>query len=311
MRLYIRVDANGKIGIGHIMRCISLAQSWKDRGGEVTFISCCDDILSRKIKEEGFSLISVNADNDLETTLTLANKDNKSWFVLDGFHFTPEYQESIYDTGVSLLVIDDTNHLPYYHANIILNQNIYASSLRYVCNEGCLRLLGSSYTLLRREFMKYQKSEHFISEEPKRILVTLGGSDPNEVMLKIKESMKRLAMDVKVVSGVQSLSVIDMPELMTWTDMAVSAAGSTCWELLFMGVPTLVVVTYDHQNKVAESLEKEKVCKTVNVTNLIEELLSLVKDKRQREEKSRLGRQLIDGNGANRVVSIMYGDKNE
>jgi len=34
MHLYIRADADGKIGTGHIMRCIALAQAWQDQGGK-------------------------------------------------------------------------------------------------------------------------------------------------------------------------------------------------------------------------------------------------------------------------------------
>ena len=42
MNLYIKPDADYKIGTGHIMRCIALAQTWQNQGGEVMFISHCE-----------------------------------------------------------------------------------------------------------------------------------------------------------------------------------------------------------------------------------------------------------------------------
>lgn len=58
MNLYIRADADSKIGTGHIMRCIGVAQAWQDHGGKVTFLSHSEsEGLQGRILTEGFELL--------------------------------------------------------------------------------------------------------------------------------------------------------------------------------------------------------------------------------------------------------------
>jgi hypothetical protein len=72
--------------------------------------------------------------SDLNDTLSILQKgaaDQNSW-VSWWLPFSPEYQKAIRGAGIRLLVIDDMNHLPFYHADILLNQNIHAPDLTIV-----------------------------------------------------------------------------------------------------------------------------------------------------------------------------------
>ena len=200
--LVIRADANSQIGIGHVMRCIALAQTWQDRGGKVTFLSHCDsEALHQRIIDEGFDFIPIEKPcpkpNDLSFTLKMLSAISHKlsaaslWLALDGYHFTPDYQKAIRENGYKLLVIDDMAHLDHYHADILLNQNIYASSLHYSCDRETVKLLGCEYVLLRREFLKYKDWKREIPEKAKKILVTMGGSDPDDVTLKVIRALSR------------------------------------------------------------------------------------------------------------------------
>jgi len=253
MHLYVRADANSIIGTGHIMRCIALAQAWQDQRGEVTFISCCESgSLKERIQGEGFSLYPIDVvcpdPSDLRITLSILESDitdQRKWLVLDGYHFTPAYQKAIREAGIHLLVIDDMNHLPQYHADILLNQNIHSPELTYHCDEDTVLLMGTQYVLLRREFLRYRNFKRQIPERARNILVTLGGADPDNVTLRVLEALKLLEdpdIEVKIVSGPanphrdalnEAMSSIHfkaelpinpkgMPELMAWADMAIS-----------------------------------------------------------------------------------------
>lgn len=56
-KLIIRVDASTQIGTGHLMRCLALGQAWKDAGGQVIFVTACqDDSLLQQLREEKFDI---------------------------------------------------------------------------------------------------------------------------------------------------------------------------------------------------------------------------------------------------------------
>lgn len=342
MQLHIRADADGKIGAGHIMRCIALAQAWQDQGGEVTFISHCEsDALKERIQSEGFRFIALAHASpdpyDLQFTLSTLKSESvnqKNWLVLDGYHFTPEYQKAIRDEGIRLLVIDDMNHLPHYHADILLNQNIHAPDLKYHCDKDTTLLIGTRYVLLRREFLKYRDFKRQIPDRAKNILVTLGGADPDNVTLKVIEALKLLNepdIQARIIIGPANphqemlrkaiapanfkaellTNLPNMPELMVWADLAISAGGSTCWELAFMGVPFLAIVLAENQRSIVFILDTKKVainCGDGNKSTtekFSKSFSNILCNKEERSLMSSQGTQLNDGNGSMRVYSSL------
>jgi len=340
MNLYIRADADYKIGTGHIMRCIALAQAWQDQGGEVTFIShCVSEALRERILNEGFQFVVVENTNphtdDLFKTLDYlkrqtpnAKHQTPTWLVLDGYHFTPEYETAIRDAGIRLLVIDDMNHLPHYQADILLNQNISAPGLHYHCDEDTILLLGTRHALLRREFLKYQDFKRNIPGRAKNLLVTLGGADPDNVSLKVIAALNLLEdpdISVKIIIGPanpyqetlrKALSSIhfkiellvnppNMPGLMTWADIAISAGGSTCWELAFMELPSILMVLSPDQQGIVDGLSQGGFALKIadhTAQDITKALSALIVDQEKRKTMSIQGRKLVDGNGACRVV---------
>jgi len=336
MHLYIRADADGKIGSGHIMRCIALAQAWQDQGGEVTFISHCESAaLKERMQSEGFRFIAIAHASpepyDLQFTLaTLKSKNanQKNWLVLDGYHFTPEYQKAIRGEGIRLLVIDDINHLPHYHADLLLNQNIHAPEMNYHCDEDTILLLGTRYVLLRREFLKYRDVKRQIPDLAKNILVTLGGADPDNVTLKVIEALQLLddqEMKVKIIIGPANphqetlnnalvsahfemellANPLNMPDLMAWADMAISVGGSTCWELAFMELPSILMALSPDQRGIVDKLSQNGFALVIDehtAQDIANALNALLFNYELRMAMSLQGRNLVDGNGACRVV---------
>jgi UDP-2,4-diacetamido-2,4,6-trideoxy-beta-L-altropyranose hydrolase len=324
------------------MRCIALAQAWQDQGGEITFISHCEsEALREKIQIEGFRFISLDHacpdSSDLMITLSILKNesdDQKSWLVLDGYHYTPEYQKAIRDEGILLLVIDDINHLPYYHADILLNQNIYAPELNYNCDEDTTLLLGPRYVLLRRDFLKYRNFMRQVPERARNILITLGGADPDNVTLKVVEVLQLLdnqEIKVKIIIGpanrhLDSLSKAlasagltvelltnppNMPELMTWADLAVTAGGSTCWELAFMGCSVIAGRIAGIEDLLIKRMGSLNLLVDTGwfrqlVTKEFAHLLTnCMMDKEWRFAVGQRGAEVIDGFGYKRVIETM------
>ena len=281
--LIIRADASTRMGTGHVMRCIALGQAWQDAGGNVSFVSCCDsDGIKKRIREEGFTLVELpdaypRSEEDLSTTLELATQSGATWVVVDGYHFDLAYQQAVRQAGLKLLYVDDYNHLQEYDADILLNQNIGAEEFEYCCNPECRSLLGLRYVMLRREFRSLGSKEE-CEGAVKHVLVTMGGSDPDNATLQVIKAFLRLDVEsllIRVVVGTSNLhleslrnaikgqsmqielltAVNDMSTLMQWADFAISAAGSTCWELASVGIPFATVILAENQQGIANGLE--------------------------------------------------------
>ena len=309
--------------------------------GEVIFLSACDaPVIEDRLKKEGMSVLhirqSVGTSGDADKTARIAHEQGADWVVVDGYHFGAEYQKTIKDAGLSLLFIDDYGHAEHYYADIVLNQNIYADMSLYKNYESYTRFqLGINYVLLRREFLKYSDWHRDIPDVARKILITLGGSDPDNVTLKVIDAVKTVEIDgleAKVVVGganpyfdllhetVKDLSNFtliknadNMPELMAWADVAISAGGSTCWELAFMGLPSILCPIAENQKIITQELYKIRAALGLplgNLTSVKDVTLfieSFLKKKKLRSGLSLNQKKLVDGTGAKHIVSIMIG----
>lgn len=337
--LIIRADASTKIGSGHLMRCIAIAQFYKSNIGNVIFIThCTNDALVTRIIDYGFQVVRLEKayqdPDDLEITKRILCDNSGSWIVLDGYHFDPAYQLHLKEKNCRLLVIDDMNHLDHYYADIVLNQNINAEKISYSCEQDSRLLLGTRYVLLRNEFLTRNEIKIRTPFTARNLMVTLGGSDPNNVTLKIIRALNDLKitnLHVKVVAGashpqISSLhqeaesasfpidvlyNIHDMTELMTWADLAVSAGGTTCWELAFMGIPFIVIVLSKNQEKIAEGLNSASAAInlgwyfSVNSNAFAESLLFMIKNRGKRSELISNAKKLVDGFGVKRLLNQM------
>jgi UDP-2,4-diacetamido-2,4,6-trideoxy-beta-L-altropyranose hydrolase len=340
--LLIRVDASPSMGIGHVMRCIAIAQEWKDQGGEAIFLTAMEnDKLSRRISDEGFQTILMKNPHphpeDRERTLQLSHQlggNGNVWIVVDGHHFDPVYQSALRSAGCRLLVLDDMAHQPEYHADILLNQNINANGIDYRCDPDTRLLLGTRFALLRKEFLRFRKRQRKIPAQVRRILITLGGSDPDNVARKVIQALSPLDIgDIKleIIAGPVNMhlnelsselehssfayelmtEVSDMSSLMADADLAISAGGSTCWELAFMGVPFMIIILAKNQEGAAIRLHDEGVAlncgwfNTFSRRRFSDDLSRMISAPELRESFSRKARRLVDGFGAERLIKCM------
>jgi UDP-2,4-diacetamido-2,4,6-trideoxy-beta-L-altropyranose hydrolase len=341
--LIIRADASPNIGTGHVMRCLGLAEAWQDRGGDVIFVSACDaPAIHDRVKKEGFPIYRIPHEvgtlTDAEDTIRIAQEQGADWIVVDGYQFGATYQKQIKESGLSLLFIDDYGHADHYYADIILNQNIYADMSFYKNYEPYTRfLLGTRYVLLRREFLKWSGWHRIIPDVARKILVTLGGGDPDNVTLTVVEALKTIDLDgleVKVVIGganphfdllsetVKDLSNFtlikstnSMPELMAWADIAISGGGSTCWELAFMGVPSIVIPIAENQELIAKELRSKNIAEIVEIADLKnqEDFVKLIRNfLKSSDIRSSFSKKMAhsnDGEGTSRIINAMCSNK--
>lgn len=337
--LLIRADASVATGSGHVMRCLALAQAWQDSGGEALFCQAeSTPAIQARLQAERVSQICLNAVpgsvEDADSTARLATEHSAKWVAVDGYAFGADYQRALKDAGLKVLFIDDNGHADHYFADLVLNQNAHANEAVYGSREPQTRLLmGGRYAMLRREFVRWRDWEREISPRGYRVLITMGGSDPGNVTEKVLRGLAPLLGEVEVLAVIGGSNphaenlgktteelgsvvrfekdVANMPEFMAWADIAISAAGSTCWELCALGLPAMVIDAAPNQKEIACGVEGRGAAihlgsgESWDSTTLAGKVKELLKFPETRSTMSCHGRMLVDGRGAERVIAAM------
>ena len=347
--LLVRADANPIQGTGHVMRSLALAETWQERGGTAVFLGSIQQPLCERILTAGFRYRHITAaypdPSDLHSTLSVLDDiaretEETPWIVLDGYHLDATYQGMLRAAGCRLVVIDDTAHLSFYDADLVVNHAVNAEKLRYDGAPDTSLLLGTRYALLRSEFRPWRGMKGNTPQLARNVLVTLGGSDDANVTLKVIQALGQLCVpdwEARILAGplnphleelkraIRPFSssmrletdVTNPSELMAWADIAVAAAGTTSWELAFMAVPTALLILADNQVGVAQGLEDFEVAHVVGIgtkvssVEIANALQALMHDRSRREEMARMGNIVVDGRGAERVVDCMLYEAND
>ena len=255
----VRADGSAEIGAGHIMRCLALGNAWQEAAADVTF--ACAEILpalQQRLQQHKFAVAAIGgkpgSEEDAQYTANLAKDLRSAWVIVDGYQFRPDYYRHLKKQGLRCVAVDDDGRLDQYCAEVVLNPNAAANEGRYGKRQRHTQLLlGSRFALLRPEFRDAARKRE-CSEVARRVLVTMGGSDPENVTLKVVQALIELAaegVEVRVVagSGYRHLDQLractgkmrgrvwveenpaEMAPLMAWADIAVSAAGALAGSL--------------------------------------------------------------------------------
>jgi UDP-2,4-diacetamido-2,4,6-trideoxy-beta-L-altropyranose hydrolase len=337
--ILFRADATVTFGTGHVMRCLALAQVWQEGGGEAAFIMAqSTPSIRERLRSERINVIEIEGEpggaEDLRQTLNAVRLHNAEWIVVDGYNFHTSYLIEL-RTLRPLLLIDDNGEIDFYSTDLVLNQNPHARTEMYAKRAPHTRmLLGSQYALLRSEFTAYRSWIRDVALRGKRILLTIGGSDPTDLTPRLLSLLSELPvpeLQIRVVVGgsatnldavakivakspdrIEVLSnVSNMAELMAWADLAVAGAGTTCWEMCLLGLPAIVFVVAENQRSVAEHLAKIGAvinagdAESIGVSDLGRIVGELLEDADRRQRMSRVGTQLVDGLGGQRVRAAL------
>lgn len=362
----IRADANSKIGMGHVMRCLSVADALLKRGEEVLFVTA-DDTPVPLLTKKGIPYCVLYTDYaDMEAELpelwevlrelpqgaespdaTLAQKNTS--ILVDSYYVTEKYLAAL-KKRITTIYMDDIYAFSY-PVDMLINYNIYGEEMGYEKDAAFADtklLLGANYVPLREEFSAgagYVQSRKALSlgaanvtpAEEGGILITTGGSDSfNLAGQLLMEAMKYDALKEKeyhVVSGslnphigeLQALAqkhenihihcnVTNMAELMAESEVALSAGGSTLYELCAVGVPVIAFSFAENQERLVQTFVKRGIAQyggnyrtdgNKMIQNTIAGLETLLEDKNLRSEYRKKARTLVDGKGADRIAEAI------
>lgn len=330
--LYIRTDMNQTIATGHVMRCLSIAEAARNMGQDTVFI-LADEQAVGLLKERGYAYIVLHTpwdDMDRELPeLEKCIKEQKIWRILiDSYHVTEFYLKRLSEM-VKTYYIDDINAFFYPVSGIICYAN-YQEKFCYPKRYPNAELyLGPKYVPLRKEFHNCM-AKH-IKPEAEHLLLMSGGSDPYGVLENILDRLnKNLFQRVDVICGMYypdydrlkekyrsyenirlHKAVTDPDVYMKEADLAVSAGGTTLYELCAAGTPAISYAVADNQLWNVKKFDEDGLIAyagDVRKEGVTESLVCLIEKYRQdadlRAERSEKMQKLIDGRGAERIAEI-------
>lgn len=338
-----RADGNEKVGTGHIMRCLSIADSLKRKGEESVFVSA-DDKMKTLIEKRGYECIVLhtsfdNMEAELPALKELAAFKSASVVIIDSYYVTDSYFSLIGESKKKVYIDDRTSDA--FETDVLINYNVFADPEKYkniYKNENIKEpefILGPEYAPLRKEFGI--KKERGIKENADNILIMTGGADPTHVAPKLAQKIiddtdPEALSDIRFHFVIGSMStdyekmtelgdrsngkielhrnVTDMKSLMEGCDMAVSAAGSTLYELCACAVPTVTYVLADNQIPAEKAfLERGAMLSAgdarkgdIFYDRLYDRIKNLIGDPSERTRLSMSAAGITDGKGAGRIA---------
>ena len=334
MNLVIRADGGPEIGVGHLMRTLALAQEWLSQDNRISKVDyLCNSVpdwVAKRISEEGAGLVMLcgtpGSDEDANEVIRYCREvEPSNWIILDGYAFGFAYQERLRAAGLKVFVLSDYAEGHHITADVLLNQNAHANVEDYEKRDSHTKLLlGAKFALIRKEFDRLAEVSRSF-DSCSNLLVTLGGGDSAEilqtVMTTIKPLIERKAMHCRVVTqtsycssdfgdSAELVSNGEMPELMEWADVAISASGSTVWELAFAGAPMILISIADNQIAIGRHLHELGIAELIeNGEDFSDQLLGALNrvtaDSKLRKRLSAGGRALVDGHGRSRCMAAI------
>jgi len=350
MKVAIRADASTKIGTGHIMRCLTLADALYERDIEVFFI--CrphSGSLIDLVREKGYPVFCLKyptqqsdkllrhsdwlgstQEQDAQQCAHYLKNNFVDLMIVDHYGLDKTWQLELKPFFKKLMVIDDLGDRTHL-CDILLDQNFGSVKGKYqnLVPKSCYMLVGSEFALLRPEFSKWRQYSLKRRQQPKleSILINLGGVDADNIttqlilqletcdlpkklsvtvvmgpitphLAEVERAAQQSRYTVMVIAGVSN-----MAQIMSNSDLAIGAAGSTSWERCSLGLPTILVAIADNQQPIADALVKIGAAQVIRQVNELSDQINSAKG--NLVELSKISFDILDGQGVLRVTSFL------
>lgn len=274
--ILFRADSSSIIGIGHIMRDLVLASQYK--GANILFATQeLKGNINHKIMSSGYKIIKLKS-NNIKEVIKLIDKHHIDMIIID--HYDIDYKKekqlkTIYPK-LKIMVLDDT-YLKH-HCDILLNHNISCSKKKYthLVVKNCIIKCGAKYTLIRDEFIKEHSKKRKTKKSKKNIFLALGGSDYNNITLKILKALNKfddLKVNIITTSSNKNITKLNnyikkkkriklhintqkMAKLMKNSDIAIISPSVILHEVLYMKIPFIAIKTANNQQDIYKYLLK-------------------------------------------------------
>ncbi|MBU2667567.1 spore coat protein [Actinoplanes bogorensis] len=322
----IRCDAGARTGVGHLVRCVALAEELVTRGVEVRFLSDLGGVewAEAQLTQRGLPWSPPPVD---AAGLVAAAADFDA-LVIDSYTLPPEHSAAVRAAGTPVLAIVDGDFRGQ-TADIYVDQNLDS----VVDVDGALGLAGLDYALLRsavRTLRPATPPVHVDGRTPK-VVAFFGGTDAYRAAPEIAVLLAQTGVpfEATIIGANESLrdelhAVVpcegqrfdiipptdDLPKLLAEADLVVSASGTSTWELLCLGRPAALVWVVDNQILGYDRMMARGFGAGLGRlghlgADAVDTLTHLLTDAAARTELARKGWSAVDGRGVERVADAL------
>ncbi|WP_342804697.1 UDP-2,4-diacetamido-2,4,6-trideoxy-beta-L-altropyranose hydrolase [Alteromonas sp. M12] len=283
--ILFRVNAGVSSGLGHLMRCLALAQAAAKNQLTPVFMLNAEASKISNARQDwvGQTIVIPETTEDAQEIDLIAQfcrLNSVVAIVIDGYHFTSQYRQRLAQLDYPIICFDDMNNSGNLYADLIINGSGSAHQLKYDVNQPNTHLcIGESYRVLRQEFCEF-KQQTF--EQREYFTIIMGGSDPNNLTLPLLQCIEQKGFDgkLKVITGAAypylqelnkciQVSELDIQHLhdcqqiaksFLQTRLAISAAGGSQFELHATATPSCLVTVADNQLNATQAAVKQGWC---------------------------------------------------
>ena len=318
-----RSDGNSEIGLGHVVRCIALADYLTSEFNCSFAVNQSDSTAKESISAR-YSFVELGAESslaDVEKLIELA-VSKSAIVVLDGYHFDQAYLDKL-NNHVPVVFIDDKNLLNY-NCPLVVNQAMDVDQTNYKLGLNSKIITGEDYALLRHPFG--QNDQRKSSE--RNLFICFGASDPgNYTAMAIDAALNSKADQIHVVIGGSNprfeeltsayhnkqlhfhhnLKANDMFRVMNKCSMAIAPASGISYEIMSVGMGFVCGTVVDNQQQIHQGLLSRNCIKDIGefgdlssseLTHILDEYIS------GNEMLTHIYNQkrIIDGNASKRYI---------
>ena len=296
----LRADASSSIGVGHVMRSLSLGEALLDEGFGVELVSFeLAPSLQSLATSCGIEVVEPScaprSSEDAQFVLTR----NAAIVVVDGYEFSREFFAVLEASSTPFAVIDDNAETNAQSPSAVINQNPHASASMYAHLQGEPKmLLGLQYAMVRKEVREVAAMN--LPSREGEVFVAIGGADFLGLTAPIVEALAETGLQIRVAVGhantqrahiqkladqfghVTLIEQQDYVSSLASAHVAVLAAGSSLWEACAVGTPSIGLVVADNQFASANAAKKLGFTRVVdcrvrfNVEDVLHEVQSCI-----------------------------------
>jgi len=336
-KILFRCDASTDIGMGHLIRCLAVAEELQKQH-QIIFATMKDDT-NLYIKDKNFKTFLKEKDVSEEVFIERIKSILKpDILVLDKkYPYSIDCLKKFKQSNIRIVMLDNicpglSECYEIIFPNAHLDKNILK---KYLSAERISQVkTGLEYIILRNEILDLKNKINHNLHNPPNILVTTGGTDPEGILLKLIPWLKEMKLKANILILISQAFkykdelkkiIINLPdnfkvlpyslEEFKKADVAICIFGVSIYEMIYLQIPT-ICISHSRENAKSEKILKERYnvfedlgyFKNITPNILYRAIMKLLADEKKSKILAKRCLNLIDGKGAKRVANITIGE---